>query len=133
MHYDRALAKYVSLSMWQYYMIIMLWKRLWRVVSDRGELVDEYVRLSHSVTDDFAIPSDINFFLSGVGDVIDQDGRMNKLALNAQPSSTVAGGVYGFFGRLDARTHLQYETIPSPGVALLRVINDLRLTNDQPP
>ncbi|GAB0092028.1 hypothetical protein DMENIID0001_069710 [Sergentomyia squamirostris] len=40
-HYDRSLQKYISLSMWQYYEVLLLSKRLYRILAKHGFKVEE--------------------------------------------------------------------------------------------
>lgn len=127
---DRSLQKYVSFSTYQYYCVVLLWKRLLFVQTERGEGVNEYEAFKRSLPP-MAIPDEIGYYLDGVGNVTDYNSRKYNLALQAQLSITQIEGISGHYSRVDGATHIMYETLPSPFVAVYRILQDLALTQSQ--
>lgn len=125
---DRALQKHLSLSQYTYYCVILLWKRLKYVLTARGTGVNEYEALRRKLPP-MVIPEEIGYYLDGIGNIIDYNDRRFYLSLQSQLSVVDVLGVPGHYNRVDAQTHICYETLPSPFVAVLRLLYDLALTN----
>lgn len=125
---DRTLAKYVSRSMWNYYHVILLWRKLLIVKSKRGTSMPDRDALCALIGDDFPCSTEIAAYLNGLGDIIDQDGARARLMMQGRLLATLFYGAAGAFGRVTAATHVAYETLPSPLVALLRIRADLAFT-----
>ncbi|XP_046590199.1 uncharacterized protein LOC124293400 [Neodiprion lecontei] len=85
MAFDRSMRKYVSFSAYQYYCTIALWKRLLDVSSSRGILTLEHLQINQVLAFDFPLPTDIQMYLQGVGDIRDASGLLKMQAdLNPQ-------------------------------------------------
>lgn len=127
--FDRSLKKYLPFSFYQYYAVIMLWRRLMTVVAARGIHLLERQELEARFFQDTPIPEDIQLYLSGIGDIVDSNARQFELALQVVPEiEPVIGGAQGSFGPVNVDTHILYETIPSPLVTLLKIRADLEYT-----
>nr|UQE85436.1 putative capsid protein [Zeya Brook partiti-like virus 1] len=129
---DRSMAKYISRSMWNYYHIIMLWRKILTVRARVGEELAHRDSLYALIGEEFPCSSEIAAYLNGVGDFIDQDGARVKLAIQGRLTAARYFGASGSFGRVTDVNHYVYETLPSPLVALLRVRADLVHTNAIP-
>lgn len=129
---DRSMAKYVSRSMWNYYHVIMLWRKLLVVRSRIGESIADRDALFALVGEDLPCSLEIAAYLNGLGDVVDQDGARAKLSVQGRLMEARYFGAQGSFGRVTAGTHYVYETIPSPLVALLRIRADIDYTDVLP-
>lgn len=126
--YDRGLKKHMSCSMYQYYCVVLLWKRLYYVISRRGPLSLEYQRLENCLNFSMPIPTDIAVYLNGIGEIVDQAGRQFYLQLHSELTDQVVRGLTGSFGRYNANSHLSYETMPAPFVSVWRMVADIRRT-----
>lgn len=124
--FDRGLRKYVSFSMYQYYCIILLWKRLFDIISARGHKTIEALDINSVLNIDLSVPQDVNLYISGIGDLHDPSGREFHLELQVlQFNNIIVSGARGFYGVVNHNNHIFYETIPSPGVALLKIEADV--------
>lgn len=68
--------------------------------------------------EELAVPKDIADYLSGIGDVTDFVGVPWTLKLGVALDTNPVNGLTGHYGKVDASTHIHYETVPSPFVAL---------------
>lgn len=125
---DRALQKYISLGMYQYYAVMLLWRRLLQVTSTRDGRVMEYGGLREAVNEDLAVPADLGAYLNGIGNVRDHEDAQTWLKLQAYPSGLTVMGSRGTFGRVSAGTHWIYETLPAPAISVLKMMADIRYT-----
>lgn len=112
---DRSIAKYVSSSMYAYYCVILLWRRLTQVTAQRLCRTLEYTVIRDTVSEDLPIPADIGAYLNGVGNVRDHEDNQTWLKLQADMSSLKSKGSPGFYGKISATNHWKYETLPAPG------------------
>lgn len=122
---DRSMAKYISRSMWNYYHIVLLWRKLLTVRARIGEELAHRDSLYALIGEDFPCSTEIAAYLNGIGDFTDQDGARARLAVQGRLTATRYYGAAGSFGRVTEVNHYVYETLPSPLVALLRVRADL--------
>jgi hypothetical protein len=129
---DRSLKKYISLSMYQYYCTILLWRRLWQVQTRRGLFTIEYLRLTGVLNFEMPIPNDISIYLEGLGDIIDQSNREFNLTVRPMLTNLAVVGVQGNYGQIGLHNHLDYETIPSPFVAYWNMVADMNRTTLPP-
>lgn len=125
---DRSIAKYVSSSMYAYYCVILLWRRLTQVTAQRLCRTLEYTVIRDTVSEDLPIPADIGAYLNGVGNVRDHEDNQTWLKLQADMSSLKSKGSPGFYGKISANNHWKYETLPAPGMFVLRVLADIEYT-----
>lgn len=56
----------------------------------------------------------------------DPSARDFQLARQGRLTDLEINGVRGFYGRVDLNTHIIYETLPSPGIAVLKMQADMR-------
>lgn len=132
--FDRGLRKYVSFSMYQYYNTILLWKRLFDIVSSRGHRTVEALDINAILNIDLVVPQDVNLYLSGMGDLHDPSGREFHLAIQTPRFSNIEiDGAEGFYGVINDGNHVIYETLPSPGIALLKIGADIDFVEDVDP
>lgn len=68
--------------------------------------------------------------MDGIGDILDPAGNMYHMVPIRQLSRTEIDGMLGHYDRVDARTHIAYETIPAPYVAIKRIAMDMMYTRD---
>lgn len=129
---DRSMAKYISRSMWNYYHIILLWRKLLVVRSRIGDGIDIRDQLFALIGEDFPCSTEIAAYLNGLGDVVDQDGARAKLKVQGRLTQTHYYGAAGSYGRVSDQTHFIYETLPSPLVAMLRMRADIMYTDAHP-
>lgn len=71
-----------------------------------------------------AVPEDIADYLSGVGEVSDYARVPRTLSIGVMLDDTLINGLSGHYGRVDAATHIHYETIPFPFVALAAIVHE---------
>lgn len=116
--FDRSMRKYVSFGMYQYYAIIILWRRILYVISQRGVHMQDYDRLVRYLNFDVPEPADLALYLNGVGDITDFSDRKFQYTLQAYPTAQEINGATGTFGRVRPDTAIHYETVPAPFVAL---------------
>lgn len=129
---DRGLAKFVSLSLFEYYCVILLWKRLSYVETSRGDGVLEYERLKRALPPNLAIPEEIGIYLDGIGNVIDAEENTFELRIYRDLARDLVNGLSGHYGRVDAATHEAYETAPAPFVSYYRMVMDLARDQGMP-
>lgn len=75
---------------------------------------------------DLPVPEDVNLYLQGIGDIKDPSSRQFHSALQAVLTPLEINGAAGFYGRVSDVNHIIYETVPSPGVALLKIRADMQ-------
>lgn len=126
------MAKYISRSMWNYYHIIILWRKLLVIRSRFGEANVERDAFYNLVGEDFPVATDVAAYINCVGDFIDQDGARARFRLQTATTATRYYGAAGSFGRVTAATHISFETVPSPLVALLRIRADVDFSDTAP-
>lgn len=124
---DRGLQKFLSLSAYQYYCIVLLWKRIKFVMTERGEGVNEYAALEMKLPS-MSIPDEIGYYLDGIGNIKDYNGLNYFLSLQDNLRQTLVNGISGTFGIIDATSHISYETLPAPFVCVQRMLWDLALS-----
>lgn len=122
---DRSIAKYVSSSMYAYYCVVLLWRRLAQVTAQRNGKTLEYSVIRDTVSEDLPIPADICAYLNGIGNVRDHEDNHTWLKLQAEFSPLKSKGTPGFYGKITAANHWKYETLPAPGVFVLRILADI--------
>jgi len=126
---DRGMMKFMSESMFRYYCVILLWKRIWSILSSRGIYTLEYQRTESLLSFDLPVPDDINLYLMGIGDISDSNSREFQIELQEQLSVIDEWfGSQGSFGRVDAVNHIMYETLPAPIISLLNIQADMQYT-----
>lgn len=127
--FDRSLKKYLPFSFFQYYATIMLWRRLLAVLAARGHNTVEHMTIEAKFIQETPIPTDIQLYLQGIGDIVDANARQFELCLQGMPAEEpVVFGAQGSYGIVDHDTHILYETLPSPLLPLLKIQADMRLT-----
>lgn len=99
-------------------------KRFFDVVSSGGHRVIETLRVNSSLNIDLPVPSDVGLFLCGIGDLKDPNDRQFYLAIQGAFTNAEVRGVRGFYGRGNEHSNVIYETLPSPGVCLLKIQAD---------
>lgn len=127
---DRGLQKYMSYSVYQYYCVALLWKRIRFILTNRGDGVNEYEVFKRSLPP-MSIPKEIGLYLDGIGNIDDYNHRSFILSLQDDLRITLINGISGTFGQVDPVTHTSYETLPSPFVAVYRILQDMAMTTGQ--
>jgi hypothetical protein len=131
---DKEFNRHVSLSMYQYYNVIHFRARLAAIREHTGLATEDERNLKRYLASSFyPLHEPINAFLRGIGDFEDPSGTEHKFRLLRLPGRNEYNGIAGYFGRVDEDTHYLYETLPSPGVSIQRVVSDLMYTNGQQP
>lgn len=125
--FDRGIRKFISLSGYQYYCTILLWRRLWQIESERGKS-EEYEELTTVLKFKMPVPDDIYYYLAGIGDLVDPSAREFQLGNIPDLADITIGGVPGSFGIINENSHIFYETTPSPFVAFWNMIADMNRT-----
>lgn len=124
---DRGLQKFLSFSTYQYYAFVLLWRRLRFVLTEKGEGVNEYESLIRKLPP-MSVPDELGHYLDGIGNITDYNDRPYYLAIQGELRRTLVHGLSGHYGKVDSVSHLLYETLPSPFVALFRVLQDIAQT-----
>lgn len=124
---DRGLAKFVSASAYQYYMVILLWRRLFQLTSARrgDSCFDE---LSRALPHSLPVPKDIKIYLDSLGNIKDGEGQDWVFDFIADFSDIKVFGISGSYGKISTENHLQYETVPCPVIPLLTMRADILRT-----
>lgn len=122
-----AFSQSVSKSLWTYYCISLLWRRL-KLVTERSSPNNDDVKRIDELIGKWEIPDEIGLYLDGIGDFTDVDGRITQLELQAALGSTTIDDLTGHFGRVAAETHYMYETLPAPSVIIQRIGQDVLKT-----
>ncbi|KAI5694887.1 hypothetical protein M8J75_007234 [Diaphorina citri] len=131
---DKGFHKRISFSMYQYYCVIALWKRL----IDASRTTDEaaylkFNKIFGSLTALDQLPSELVAYLSCIGDLTDDTGRPVSLRVQMYPIQAQLMGASGHYGRVGPNTYHWYSSIPSPFIALYRVIQDFNFQEDEDP
>lgn len=129
--FDRSMRKYVSFGMYQYYSIIILWRRILYVVSQRGVHMQDYDQLVRFLNFDVPEPADLALYLNGVGDITDFSDRKFQFTLQAYPTPLQVNGAAGTFGMIGNMNAIHYETVPAPFVALEKIRQDYLFTTQE--
>lgn len=124
---DRGLTKFVPQSAFVYYMVLALWKRLYQIVSHRFG-IDTYEKIN-GVIPEMYVTKEIKLYLDGIGNITDAGMktwyfRISQELFVDQPHY----GAQGSFGRVNDATHIRYETMPAPIVAMLTMVADVLYT-----
>lgn len=118
----------ISFGMWQYYHTMMLWKKILRILGNRGEKYLEHLQIE-ALIPDMPIHFAIAEYLNGIGSIDkDHQGKFAKFIVQGYPIDHVECGAMGSFGRITAENHWIYETLPAPIVSLLKISADLNYT-----
>lgn len=117
--------------MYQYYAIIILWRRILYVISQRGVHMQDYDQLVRYLNFDVPEPADLALYLNGVGDITDFSDRKFQYTLQIYPIELQINGAAGTFGRVAPLTAIHYETVPAPFVALEKIRQDYLFTTQQ--
>lgn len=127
---DRGFSKYVSQSMYNYYFVIELWRRIMNCKPRiyENQEADLLGFNSRWEADKLPMFKDLNTYLKGIGNFIDYEGHKSLLTLHATPGYSGYLRTSGAFGRVSAETHLAYETMPAPIVCLIAIQEDMRYT-----
>lgn len=124
---DSGLAKHVSRSMYTYYCIILLWDRLYEILSSRGIFLLESQRIKALLGAEIEIPTDIGVYLASLGDITDPSGRQARLTLAGELLlQAAAGGAHGSFGRVGAANHILYGQLQSSRYCASGMISPIR-------
>lgn len=116
-------AKVVSKAAWVYYCVMGLYARLITLRQEEGSSnYDEDSFASQILSGNHSIPTPIEAYIKALGHVVDSSAIRYKLRMPAWPNAT------GDFGRVDATTHWQYMSMPSPLICRMRIQEDLRIT-----
>lgn len=129
--FDRSMRKYVSFGMYQYYSIIILWRRILYVISQRGIHMQDYDQLVRFLNFDVPEPADLALYLNGIGDITDFSNRKFQFTLQAYPTEQQFNGAAGTFGRVAENNAIHYETIPAPYIALEKIRQDYLFTTQE--
>jgi hypothetical protein len=128
---DKEFGRHVSPGMYQYYNVIHFWARIAAIRDHYGYATDDEKNLIRYLSSrEHPLHEPINAYLRGIGDFSDPSGTEHKFRLLRLPSREDFAGIGGFFGPVCPQTHHLYEPLPSPGVAALKVLNDLLFTRD---
>ena len=124
---DRVLAKFVSESMFTYYCVLVFWRRIFQI--DCESTGGTELKKLSQVLGEVSLPTDIQFYLDGLGNITDSESQTWKLEPQSHPTNlVVSGGASGSYGQVNAQTHILYETIPAPIIPLLHIGADLYRT-----
>nr|QYW05752.1 MAG: putative capsid protein [Partitiviridae sp.] len=126
---DKNFKRNISLSMFEYYGVLLLWKRIFYLKNELRNFspqVDGFGPMFPRV----AIPKEIGYYLEGVGNITDFNGLTSFLSTLQDLDETVVGDTHvcGSFGRITKDNHFMYETTPSPFVFLSRIAQDVIYT-----
>lgn len=125
---DRGLAKFVPQSAYAYYMIIALWRRLYQITSRRWG-INTYDEIERAIPE-MHVPKEIKLYLDGLGNITDHEMKTWHLHFKEELFVDQAHyGAQGSFGRVDTNTHIRYETMPAPIIALLTILADMRFSD----
>ncbi|KAI5716617.1 hypothetical protein M8J76_009464 [Diaphorina citri] len=103
---DKGFHKRISFSMYQYYCVIALWKRL----IDASRTTDEaaylkFNKIFGSLTALDQLPSELVAYLSCIGDLTDDTGRPVSLRVQMYPIQAQLMGASGHYGRVGPNTY----------------------------
>lgn len=117
-------ANYLSFGTFQYFCVVLLWKRLYFILSKRGLKVSETHALDKILNFELPVPKDIKIYLEGVGDLKDDFGNEYHLSLQGVLSSLSIERLQGSYGKIDESNLIMYETLPSLMICLLKINAD---------
>lgn len=131
---DRQWGKSISPAMYTYYNTVHLWSRIAAIRNITGRACeDERNLLCYVDNDQYPIHETINTYFSGLGNFEDPSGSKRKFVCLRIPDVKKYGGITGFFGKVDSRTHYLYEGYPAPGVTAQRIQSDYLYSIDKGP
>lgn len=110
----------VSLAMFEYYSVVILWQRLFLVLSEReagSTQAEEFTQKLSKIL----VPDELTRYLEGIGNIKDPSGRQSYLTLDGEISGATLFGIRGHYGTVDEQTHVTYETQPSPFIFAYRM------------
>lgn len=128
---DKRFKNSISLSMYNYYCTILLWRRIYHVLSINDEVDSVDVFELNQIMPHMTIPTEVGKYLGGLGNIEDPSGALFHLKLYMDLSDTMYHGLHSTFGAITAENHIAYETLPAPYVALQRIIMDFIYSEDQ--
>lgn len=114
-------------SMFAHYMITVFWARLCAIRYEHGEAINatEHSLLEATAGGNYVVPSTLQTYLDGIGDLVDKEGNEWKHMVATIPSDIRVAGVQGWFGRVTADSHHLYGSLPCPGVSAYRMVQDI--------
>lgn len=121
----------ISESAFQYYAVLVLWKRFAVILPDSVKEGSKFFKDISRIIMPPLIPTPLLTYLSGIGHFHDPDGPERRFVMPVFPTDQRIGGVSNTFGKVNAKTHYYYEAFPAPGIALLRMLADYKYTNDK--
>lgn len=119
-------AETVSESAFQYYAVMLLWQRLSQFLSPRSRRSSPFLeKLSSLEPYMTGIPKPLEIYLRGIGNFQHPYFGEMRLRLPDVFLSKIFNWTTGTFGKVTEDTHYLYEAFPAPGIAALRILNDL--------
>jgi hypothetical protein len=128
----------ISISMYTYYCVVLLWRRLLQVLSSRSDSVDEaeFIAFSNAFPR-IVIPVEINEYLNGIGHIKDVTGAQRYLGILTDLTDDVFNEKFrGSYGIITAANHTAYETMPAPLILIERMAREFicyKRPHQQPP
>lgn len=116
----------VSASAFQYYAVLLLWQRLGQFLSPQDRKLSPFLDKLTSLEPYLkGIPKPLEIYLEGIGNFKHPHFGEMRFRLPNEFLSKTFNWATGIFGKVGADTHFLYESFPAPGIAALRVLNDL--------
>lgn len=120
----------ISESAFQYYAVLMLWVRIAEILPSSVKSGSAFFKEITKINAQPGIPIPLHTYLKGIGHFFDLDGSDRQFLLPMIPSDEVIAGVRYTFGKINAKTHFFYEAFPSPAIVVLRMLADIKYTED---
>lgn len=116
----------VPYSVFVYHAVIAYWYRIYHILESQGkDPHDNAKALRLAINHELCIPKPLWIWLSGIGDMIDPNRREWHYEQVALPQLQIRHGISGYFQRMSHLRFIQYMTVPSPGVAVQAIFQDM--------
>jgi len=124
-------ARRITVSVYAWYHSILLWYRILSLKRRNGlEIPPDAIQFCESMeTSSFVFDEPIVKPTEGLGDTIGP-GERNLLFTIPDINFVAAGGVNGWFGRVDHQTHYLYGAYPCTATYAYRIIQELTMNED---
>ncbi|APG78178.1 putative capsid [Beihai barnacle virus 12] len=126
---DGHFRKTIPESAFHYYTIVLLHARLAELGKRHPtDTTYEDFRFVELMKEYGPVPEPIEAYFRSIGDLPDVAGVEYKLKLPPKPLADRHGPSTGFHRRVSAETHNTWEQVPAPGVAAMRMCQDMAYT-----
>lgn len=122
---DMEFGKYLSFGVFQYYCVILLWLRLYVILSKRGINTGDLSAIREILNFHLVAPLDIAAYLEGIGDLKDFTGREYQIGIQGSLVNLNINDAQGSYGKINEYNMIIYETLPSPLISLLKIRADM--------